>query len=413
MLLLFVSGCAPKTPRPTLLETVEPFLPQALPVALEKQRALYTDLLSRRYAPWVEDFNATCEEAAWPVAHYARKAIYGENLRPIPEERFEAWVRNARYEALGRLDRRAVTVRPTALRLFPTHRPIFYDPRKPGEGFPFDYNQNSALKACMPLRVSHLSMDGGWAFVRAPFALGWIPVRDLAYLDEEEADRWMQKDLVVLLADNAPLYGDAQQFLFYAKSATLLPLIGQNDDFYRTLLPDATRLERAWLPKAWSAPMPLPMTPRNIRRVADSLLGEPYTWGGLLQDRDCSATTRDFFMPFGVWLPRNSKAQAAVGRVVDLGGLAPREKERKILDEAVPFQTLLYMPGHIMLYVGEKEGKAYILHNTWGIRTKEGGRILIGKTVVTDLWLGHDLPDADPEALLIRRIESMNIVTER
>jgi len=415
LLLLGLGGCALKPERPRTLQSVDLFLDQAPPplaqAALDRH---YTDLLAHRYEPWrLDDLNATPAQAAWPVAYYAGKAIYGENLRPIPKRRFDAWVRNARYDALDTLRRRAITVRPTSLRLFPTHRPIFYDPEKPGEGYPFDYNQNSAVKAMVPLYVSHLSMDGGWAFVRTPFALGWVPIRDIAYLDDENRRRLTAMPLLVLLKDRAPLYDGDQAFVFYAQSATLLPGLGRKGDLYETLLPDGGAFASAWLPASWGASMPLPMTRDNIACVAATLLGTPYTWGGLLQDRDCSATVRDFFMPFGIWLPRNSAAQAKVGRVIDLQGLAPKAKERRIIAEGVPFRTLLHMPGHILLYVGHRDGHAYALQNLWGIRTRSGGRILIGETVVTDLWLGADLPDADPESLPIRRIDSMNIVTER
>ncbi|WP_456451234.1 SH3 domain-containing protein [Hydrogenimonas sp.] len=413
-LLLFFVGCAPRTPSPHLVDDLTPFLKQAPPpLAPNKQATLYRDLLAHRYAPWqMTELNATYAEATWAISHYRDKAIFGENLRPIPPDVYESWVRNARYDAYDTLKRHAVVTHPSALRLFPTHRPIFYDPKRPGEGFPFDYNQNSAIKALTPLVVSHLSMDGGWAFVQAPFALGWIPVRDIAYVDEATAADLMASPLVVLLKDNAPVYDREQAFLFYAKSATLFPVGEEMEDFWRVSVPAGERFGGGYLPKEWSGRMPLAMTGANLRCVATALLGEPYTWGGLLQDRDCSATTRDFFLPFGIWLPRNSAQQARVGRVVGLKGLSPQEKERKIVEEGVPFRTLLYLPGHIMLYVGHQNGRAYALHNLWGIRTKEGGRILIGKTVVSDLWLGENLPDADTDALLIRRIESMNIVTE-
>jgi hypothetical protein len=414
LFLLLLAGCAPKKPGLPIRHDIEAFLDQAPPPLDEAAAArLYADLLAHRYEPWLlEDLNATRREAAWAVEYFSKKSIYGENLRPIPPERFEAWVRNARYDALDTLRRHAIVVHPTSLRLLPTHRPIFFDPEKPGEGFPFDYNQNSALKALTPLIVSHLSMDGGWAFVRSPFALGWVPVRDIAYLDEEEISRLVAMPLTVLTRREAPLYDGGQNFLFYAKSATLFPAAGETDAFRKIVVPGAGTFATGFLPKSWSARMPMPMTPENLRCVAHTLLGEPYTWGGLLHDRDCSATTRDFFIPFGIWLPRNSADQAKVGRVVDLRGLSPRQKERTIIEKGVPFRTLLYLPGHIMLYIGHREGRAYALHDMWGIRTKNGGRIIVGQTAITDLWIGKEIPEADKKALLIRRIESMNIVTE-
>ena len=419
-LVLLFAGCATREPAVVHVSgTILPFLSQApAPLEASRQKRLYADFLSHRYAPWQMDaLDATYEQATWPVSYYASKEIYAENRRPMPKARFRHWVENADYGAYNTLKRHALVIHPSALRLFPTRRPLFYDPSRPGEGYPFDYNQNSAIKAMTPVIVSHLSRDGGWAFVQSPFALGWVPIRDIAFVGTETKERLMAAPHVVLLREYAPLYDARQSFLFNAKMATLFPETGREPSFFHVLVPKGCdgnlRLETSLLPDAWSESMPLPMNAQNIRRVAEELLGEPYGWGGMAEDRDCSAMTRDFFAPFAIWLPRNSKAQAQVGRVIDLHGLPADEKERALIENGVPFRTLLYLPGHIMLYIGHKEGRAYALHNIWGIRTKNGGRILIGRAVVTDLWVGRNIPEADKKALLIERIESMNIVTEQ
>ncbi|BDY13395.1 SH3 domain-containing C40 family peptidase [Hydrogenimonas cancrithermarum] len=417
--LAWFAGCAPKSPH--LLETstqIAPFLKQVSgPLPKTQEKRLYADFLARYYRPWqLDELDTTAETASWAVRHYAGKALFAENRRPLPKARFDAWVENADYEAFNTLKRHAIVVHPTSLRLFPTRRPIFYDPSLPGEGYPFDYNQNSAIKACTPLIVSHLSRDGGWAFVQSPFALGWLPVRDIAFVSEKQIETIMRLPKLAVLKEYIPVYDGRQNFLFYAKMATLFPWAGEEEGFYKILVPQkeggSLSLSRSLLPKAWASAMPLEMKRENVGRVASQLLGEPYGWGGMAEDRDCSAMTRDFFAPFGIWLPRNSKAQAKAGKAIDLQTLSAKEKERIILKEAVPFRTLLYLPGHIMLYVGKQEGRAYAMHNIWGIRTGNGGRYIVGKAVITDLWLGENLPEADKASLLIERIRSMNIVVE-
>ncbi len=415
--LLFFAGCAPKKViTPKISTDIAPFLEQVPePPAPAQQRKLYTDFLAHRYAPWqLNEPNATVEEATWAVEHFGKKRLYGENLQPLDPGRFKAWVRNARYDAYNTLRIHAVVTHPTSLRLFPTRKPIFLDPSKSGEGYPFDYNQNSALKAMTPLIVSHLSLDGGWAFVQSPFALGWVPVRDLAPLKEEVVQHIMQTPLAVWLQDNAPLHDDSRYFLFYAKLGTLFPVKGGDERHFDLAVVQncdgIAHFVDAPADPCRAAAMPLAMTKENIKRTLLQLMDEPYGWGGLNDDRDCSATVRDFFTPFGIWLPRNSKEQAEVGRVIDLSHMTAEQKERTIIEEGIPFRTLLYIPGHIMLYVGQKEGRAYAFHNMWGIRMRDGERIVVGRAVITDLWLGENLPESDPEALPIRRIESMNLI---
>ncbi len=417
LLLLWFGGCALKeSPEPDLSERISPFLSQLPPPqeASEVSRR-YTGFLGRRYAPWsMRELNATRKEATWAIGHYAAKPLFAENRRPLPKERFEAWVRNADYGAFNTLRRHAVTLHPTSLRLFPTMRPIFYDPSLPGEGYPFDYNQNSAVKPFTPLIVSHLSRDGAWAFVQTPFALGWLPVRDIGYVSEAQIGRIVKMANLVVLKEGAPLYDGSQRFLFYAKMGTVLPLVGEEDGFFRILVPlkegEGVRLEETLFPRGWGERMPLAMDAANVGRIAHTLLGEPYGWGGMVGNRDCSAMTRDFFAPFGVWLPRNSARQAKVGRVIALAGLDAAAKERRIVEEGIPFRTLVHLRGHIMLYIGSRNGRAYVMHNLWGIRTRNGGRYIVGRAVVTPLGLGERLPEAARESLPIERIDSMNIL---
>jgi hypothetical protein len=132
-------------------------------------------------------------------------------------------------------------------------------------------------------------------------------------------------------------------------------------------------------------------------------------------NRDCSAMTRDFMTPFGIWLNRNSSQQAEQGKRIELAGLSPEDKEKTILEHAIPFRTLIWMPGHVTLYLGGYQGQPVILHNTWGLKTKtltgKEGRHIIGRTVLTSLYPGAELSDLDrPGGLLINKISGMSIL---
>jgi hypothetical protein len=146
------------------------------------------------------------------------------------------------------------------------------------------------------------------------------------------------------------------------------------------------------------------------------MTGEPYGWGGSFGHRDCSATLRDLFAPFGLWLPRHSSNQAERGKRIDLTGLTGEEKRKRILEEGVPFRTLLWMPGHVMLYVGTFRGEIVIFHAFWGIRTSESGREgrqVVGRTAFTSLEPGRELYEADPAGTILNRLESMTLLFEK
>ena len=62
------------------------------------------------------------------------------------------------------------------------HYTKLYDPAKAGEGFPFDYFQNSALWPGTPLLITHASRDGAWLFAEAGMVAGWVPAQDVAFV---------------------------------------------------------------------------------------------------------------------------------------------------------------------------------------------------------------------------------------
>ncbi len=410
---LFI-GCAPHPSPQKLIDRhlrtdITPFLSQLPPPADPIVRSdRYTRLLQHRYAPWIKRNATDWTGALWSVEYLKNRQWYGINRLPISKGWIEKELAQCNYEKLGTLNRPAITLTRTDLRLLPTRAPLFQKPWLDGEGYPFDYNQNSAVHPFTPLLLSHTTRDGGWSFVKTPFALGWIPSRDIRTLSPETVDTLIAARLISPLIDRHPLYDDAGRFVTYADIGTLIPVTAKR----KPLLLCRCRHK----PLLGCPPSPpfaaevLPMTADRVALIVRQLLHQPYGWGGVAGFRDCSATTRDFFMPFGIWLPRNSGAQAKVGRILSLKGMTPAEKEATIIKEGIPFRTLLHLPGHIMLYVGQAKGHAWVLHTMWGIHTKNNGRRIIGQTVISDLYLGADMPDIEKKDRLIEKIDSMNIL---
>jgi hypothetical protein len=103
-----------------------------------------------------------------------------------------------------------------------------------------------------------------------------------------------------------------------------------------------------------------------------------------------------------------------VGKVISLENMSDKEKVAMIKQQAVPFETLLYKKGHIVLYVGIFNDEIIIFQNVWGIKTKENGvegRYIIGKTIFSTLQAGNNLSIFDKNASLLKNLKSMNIIT--
>ena len=340
---------------------------------------------------------------------------YGENRRRVPRPVIDAIRANCDLGRLPSLNRRAITVVATSMRVLPTARPLF----KQADSFPFDMMQQSGVKLNEPLRVLHTSRDGLWVFAESSYASGWIDARDVAYPDETTVRWWREAEQVVIVTDFSTLTDTSGNVVRAAKIGTILPLARETEAFFEIYL--AARAEqtggvvelRTMVPKGVAERHPLPFTGAEIARIGNQMLGTPYGWGELFNDRDCSALVRDFFLPFGLWLPRGSYDQGTSGTTVSLNGKSAEQKARLIMEKGVPFQTLVWLKGHIMLYVGSRDGKPLVFHDHWGVTVKDGEgksrKQIVGKAVVSTLTPGSELALANgPLLAKIGKIRILN-----
>ena len=343
---------------------------------------------------------------------------WAEHLLPWTRQNWDRLVANAARESFpSRLDR-GITVQATVLREAPTFRPRFGNPLKAGEGFPFDMFMYSSLPAGMPVLIVHTSTDGAWAYVETALVAGWVPAVDVAMTDAVFRRRFEEGEHAVVLQDGVPLRDGEGRFMCMGNVGTLLPLVALGKDSATLLVPARDTQGNAvprlvTVPAASIARKPMPLTEEALARIGNGMLGQPYGWGGEFGNRDCSQMLRDLFIPFGVWLPRNSSAQARSWDFQNFSELSPAAKERMILERGKPFATLLWLPGHIALYLGEYGGKAVMFHNIWGLRTERQGRegrYIIGQAVVTSLRPGRELSHVQNRDGLVSRMRGMSVL---
>ncbi len=366
-----------------------------------RQNLLAKGLTEALFRPWEQETSAyKSDDIFWGFTAYAKRELFGENTR----KRDGQWLEGLRELALVKdypnAGFPAISVANTSLRVLPTDKPAFYDFSKAGEGFPFDYMQNSALWAGTPVFVSHVSADRDWFLCESRFAAGWVPARDIALVDNGFMAQYRNGDYLALVRDDAPVVDAEGLFRFQGRLGMVLPRDRESQDPVRVLVPVADSHGKAGLVRAEVAPgaatpLPLPLTARNIAALSETLMGDAYGWGGMYGNRDCSATVMDIFIPFGLALPRNSGQQAAAGKFISLKDLESGQKEQYIAANGIPWLTLVRKPGHIMLYVGNApDGRPLVLHNMWGLRTKDWrgreGRQVVGGTVITTLEPGME-----------------------
>ena len=379
--------------------------------------------IDRFFGPWRCGNPAYARKSAMrSLAAYSRNPGYDDLGQPHTKAWADALASNANLRFFNKSQRPAITVANTNLRAIPTMDHRFGTPGKPGQGYPFDLLQVSALWVGTPVMVDHLSRDGAWALVETAIAPGWVRTEDLAYADEAFQADYLSKPFAAFIAEDVPLLPGPGQGL-RAGVGVVLPAEDSDGVRLKVRVPVAgagsgairqAQTQSVWVTQGQAGLMPLTPTPANIARAANKMMGQPYGWGGLDGKRDCSATTRDVLAPFGLWLPRNSAAQAKSGVYIPLEGMTGEEKEQAILKNGVPYLTLIWMPGHILLYVGQYKGHPAVFHEPWGLRTLEAdgsqGRRVIGKSVVTTLRVGEIYPEVGPERIMLNRVRGMTLV---
>ncbi len=375
------------------------------------------------FQPWkISENPDSLETIKWTFRSYTPGKMYGENLKLIKDEWFDHMLEKSNFESYGTVKKRAMTLHYSSLRNFPTHKPAFKDPSIAGEGFPFDYIQNSGVHANEPLFVSHYSKDGSWVYVFSAYATGWLRAYEIAYLPQSHLDKYMQAKQVVLMSDSYPIYDLKGRFVFKSRIGMRLPLISVDKDSYIALAITSGRNQRAIYTKVRVSKSvanggTLNLNSNNLSLIGSEVFDSKYGWGGLYEERDCSSTLRDMYSAFGIWLPRNSTQQSKIGKKIDLSMYTDSIKKLEAIKvQGKAFETLLYRKGHILLYLGTYEDKVLVMHNMWGVKTKKNdiyGRKIVGKTVISTLSIGQHLSNVDKENLMIEKIESMNIITQR
>ena len=392
-----------------------------VPESIQKWRD--SDFNTRFFSPWHRKKLAFKEGLGYFVGTITAATYYGENKLPIPRTTIAGFVTNMDVAHYPSLFRKAITVANTNLRLAPTGRPFYLSFDLPGEGYPFDYGQETGLSANTPVVATHFSNDRAWVLVETAELAGWVPVQDIAWVTDAQAKLYENQPYVGMIHDQVPVYDPSGQFLWTARVGMMMPVVRETPHFYIVRVVKRSSggmaiIDRAVVSKSDAGRKPIALTAENLARVGMSLIGQPYGWGDLYGDRDCASMIQDMFVPFGIWLPRNGNDQGRYGGYfVNLKSLAPADKEKMILSNGVPFLTLLWLKGHIMVYVGSQEGRALAFHNIWGIRTRSAdgkeGRHLIGKAVITTLTPGQSVPSADSNGDLLKRLEGMAIVMPR
>lgn len=298
--------------------------------------------------------------------------------------------------------KRAIAVNNLLVRILPTNDPFYYNDKIPGEGYPFDNLQDSAIYVGTPLYIVGKSIDGKWLLVISPDIAGWVHSENVAIVDDNFIATWQSaanKSLLGVVKNDISIKDNLGNYLFSAYVGTILPLSSVEKSKYMVLMPiknqqGLAEIKSTILSSEQGAMLPIAATTANISKILSTMQGRTYGWGNLDMYNDCSSELKNIFVLFGVYVQRNTKSIDNAGKMIDLSDKPVGERLSYLMQNMSPLLTLIHINGHVVLYIG-KYGKSYtgngskvdkeyplVYQQVWGLRDfRQTYRAIVGQSV--------------------------------
>ena len=92
--------------------------------------------------------------------------------------------------------------------------------------------------------------------------------------------------------------------------------------------------------------------------------------------------------------------------------MSPADKEAYIIANATPFYTILWLQGHIMIYLGHSQGRVIVAHSAWSVTSGKRYENMLGGVVITTLHVGEEYNGMFRHSkTLLERIGAMSDMT--
>ncbi|MFA6472863.1 MAG: SH3 domain-containing protein, partial [Candidatus Latescibacterota bacterium] len=252
-------------------------------------------------------------------------------------------------------------------------------------------NSFNALDAASPVAVLHVSKDGDWYFVRSEFNFGWVPALDVATGSASEIRSYTDaKDFIMVTTGKVAVYSDNApgNFLVDFYMGAKLRLVRKAADGYHVLVPfrkaDGTfeTVPGRVKPDAGVCAGYQPFTRRNMIATFFTKLNDPWSGGDADEARHCCGTTRGVLRTFGIKVMDSTTFQLhASDHVISYPKETPNDVKYSRLKECEPAITLLGSSEHVILYLGDVNGRQYVIHSTGYDYKRDDGTVMMLRRV--------------------------------
>lgn len=334
-----------------------------------------------------------------------------QNGIPVTQAYLDALLDNANADGIpdALSIRYGYSVARASLRSLPTNdfageseSDLFYDKLVQSECMPF-----------LPVMVVHESKDGEWYFVWFYGFGGWVEKNKIA-LCPSRGD-WLARqegeDFLLVTGRELRLNadrGNVELSGLVLPMGTRMPLLTVEEtpesvsgratfNSYAVKLPvrgaDGMIEDRvALVPMSADVHVGyLDYTSRNVLTQAFKLLGDRYGWAGLDLSNDCSGIVREIWLCFGIEMDRTAGPQSrtSLAKIIDVENASTEEKMTALA--GLTPGSLVYFPGHIMIYLGTRDQIPYVISSVGSFATEmmETGTVMSVNSMVVNSLLVH------------------------
>ena len=337
------------------------------------------------WSTWPVSLNANAiRNKIETISKRPSKPLYQAPDKLISSSEIDEWIGNLNLNHIEASygQQFGLVVMRSALRRFPTQQRAF----DAQGGVDIDRLQESALFPGTPVAILHESRDQQWLFVQAENYAAWVSAKAIAIGTRQQVFEYVLRQPRMYITGSQvktvynPMANELSELTLDMGSSfpirTDWPLARSvNDqgslgswvvDFPVRSNSGALHFKQVLIPRsADTATAFLPASQATIIQQSFKFIGERYGWGHDYNARDCSGFVSEIYQSMGILLPRNTSDQAksTVFERETLGDDTQRSERIKILMK-LQIGDLVFIPGHVMMVVGQDKYGPWVIHDS-------------------------------------------------
>jgi len=266
---------------------------------------------------------------------------------------------------------------PADLRYFPTTKAGTEDGSFLSEKC-IDQFQGTQLTLAEPVLIYHTSEDKKWFYVQSKNYRGWVKKICIATCPRSIWEDYILSPRFCIITEHKACDVLGVKMKLYVGTKIAMDMDGYLRIPTRTI-DGSLRFVNTTLDIDMHQGY-LPFTTKNVVTQAFKLLGDQFSWGGKYGHSDCSGIVNAVYNCFGITLPRDTCDMLKIKKhAID--------RTEGIDYNSVQPGSLLLCKGHVMIFLGVHDNKAYGFHGLASILNEKNELLDLYRVEVSNVDL--------------------------